>query len=155
MLYRGTLSEGARGRGRAIIKLTARRRDFLGGIFAEGNTSAENRARSISYQAVRGCCDRLIRTRVIGSRARAHVTRSLVLASGGSLVAKVAQRTDGPRVAAARGAPGCDAELGRTHAHERCTRTHVRTHVHTPTCTHAHATQTRRAVTRRARGLAN
>ena len=72
--------------------------------------------------------------------------------------------TDGSRVAAARGAPGCDAELG-THTHSRAshTHTHTQTHIHThartyhpyTTHTHTHPTRTHRVVTRRARGRAN
>lgn len=91
---------------------------------------------------------KLVRTRVIGSRARAHVIRSLVLASGGSLVAKVAQRTD-------RGSQQHVVRLAVTQS--------LDTHTHTDTSasvaharTYAHIrTRTRRAVTRCARGPAN
>lgn len=114
----------------------------------------ERTAHSIPYLTKRfvDAAAKLVRTRVIGSRARAHVTRSLVrslvLASGGSLVAKVAQRTD---------------RESQQHVVRLAVTQSLDTHTHTDTAasvaharTYAHIrTRTRRAVTRRARGPAN
>lgn len=141
----GTLS----GAGRAIIKFAGWGQCFLGGISADGRSARLSRGRNalvrrISHQALHGCCGELVRIRVIGSRARAHVTlsfvRSLVLASGGSLVAKVAQRMDrGSQQHVVRLAV---TQSSDTHTSPRVLHTHARTyaptHTHTPARTHIH-----------------